>query len=339
MDLIKTNTLLTFKNVQEGFTDYVKIVKEIPDEIIYNYYLGFYPKLNRKFVCCFHNEKSPSMAFFVRSNKILFKCFGCGKSGDSIEIVSEMYSLNFIDSCKRIVKDIKAAKIPEAYKKIDVTDTNKALIEVILKDFDKSDFNYWGQYYITKEILEKYNIKACKEVWLNDKLFYSYKKNNPSYRFKIGSLYKIYSPLSTKKLKWLGNYDINTVQGFKELNYTNDTLIITKSYKDIIILNEFYNKSCIALNAEGNNIPDKVLNYFKSKFKNIICFYDNDETGIKYMLRNKELYGIEYFYLKEELLQQDIKDISDYVKKFGILDFKEVEEDLIYSNKIIKKLI
>jgi hypothetical protein len=334
--------LFTFKDIQEGYPDYIKIVKEIPDEIIYNFYLGFYPNLNRKFKSPFKQEKDPSFCFYIKDGKILYKCFSTGKFGDSTELVKQMYNLDYISSIKKICKDIKSLKINDtsSYKKLSSEDTKKSVIEVILRDFNKFDYDYWGQYYITPKILEKYNIKPCQEIWLNNKLYYVNQKNNPSYRFKIGTLYKIYCPLIKNKMgKWLSNCDLNNVQGLNHLNYSNNTLIITKSYRDVIVLNEFYNKSTIALNAEGNNIPDKMLEYFKSKFKNILCFYDNDETGIKYMIRNKELYQIEYFYLKPNLLDIGIKDISDYIKKYGIISIKNLKEDLIYSNKKIKKLI
>ncbi len=332
----------SFNNVQEGFPDYINIVKQIPDEIIYNFYLGFYPSLNKKFKSPFRNEKDPSFCFYIKSGKVFFKCFSSGNQGDSVELVKQMFSLDYIDAIKRVCKDIKSMKVDVAtiaYKKLDRKDTEKSIIEIVPRDFTKEDYEYWNSFYITKELLVKYNIKPCKEVWLNDKLFYVYKKNNPCYRFKIGNLYKIYCPLaSDKKKKWLSNFDLNILQGFSQLKYT-DTLIITKSYKDVIILNEFYNKSVIALNAEGNHIPERMLEFFKTKFKNILCFYDNDEPGIKFMERNKKDYNFEYFYLNPKLLEQGIKDISDYIKQYGVISFQDVKEDLIYSNKNIKKLI
>src|SRR5665647_1163395 len=49
--------------------------------------------------CCpFHNEKTPS--FSVSPAKGIYKCFGCGKGGDSINFVMEHEKVEFLDALK-----------------------------------------------------------------------------------------------------------------------------------------------------------------------------------------------------------------------------------------------
>jgi DNA primase len=51
--------------------------------------------------CCpFHNEKSPS--FTVSDTKGIFKCFGCGKSGDAIYFVMEHESLPYNEAIEKL---------------------------------------------------------------------------------------------------------------------------------------------------------------------------------------------------------------------------------------------
>lgn len=53
--------------------------------------------------CCpFHNEKSPS--FNVSPAKGIFKCFGCGKGGDSVRFVMELEGLSYPDALRWMAK-------------------------------------------------------------------------------------------------------------------------------------------------------------------------------------------------------------------------------------------
>jgi DNA primase len=49
-------------------------------------------------LCPFHNEKTPS--FIVSPGKEIYKCFGCGKSGNSISFVMEHEKYSYVDALK-----------------------------------------------------------------------------------------------------------------------------------------------------------------------------------------------------------------------------------------------
>jgi DNA primase len=53
-------------------------------------------------LCPFHVEKSPS--FSVNTAKDIYKCFGCGESGDAISFVMKHEKLNFYEACEEIAK-------------------------------------------------------------------------------------------------------------------------------------------------------------------------------------------------------------------------------------------
>lgn len=59
-------------------------------------------KLNRayKCVCPFHKEKTASLS--ISPQKQIWKCFGCGKGGDVISIVSELLNINALEAAKSI---------------------------------------------------------------------------------------------------------------------------------------------------------------------------------------------------------------------------------------------
>ena len=52
-------------------------------------------------VCCpFHNEKTPS--FSVSPTKGIYKCFGCGKGGNSVNFVMEIGGLSYPEAQKNL---------------------------------------------------------------------------------------------------------------------------------------------------------------------------------------------------------------------------------------------
>ena len=53
-------------------------------------------------LCPFHNEKTPS--FSVSATKGIFKCFGCGKGGNSVNFIMEQEHLTYVESLKYLAK-------------------------------------------------------------------------------------------------------------------------------------------------------------------------------------------------------------------------------------------
>tara|TARA_B110000914_G_scaffold225070_1_gene244711 strand:- start:100 stop:2028 length:1929 start_codon:yes stop_codon:yes gene_type:complete len=57
---------------------------------------------NYKANCPFHNEKTPS--FVISPAKGIYKCFGCGKAGNSLSFVMEHENLNYVEALKYLAK-------------------------------------------------------------------------------------------------------------------------------------------------------------------------------------------------------------------------------------------
>jgi len=74
-------------NIQEVVQDFVSLKKRGVN------YLG---------ICPFHNEKTPS--FTVSPAKGIFKCFGCGKGGNSVNFIMEIEHLSYFEALKYLGK-------------------------------------------------------------------------------------------------------------------------------------------------------------------------------------------------------------------------------------------
>ncbi len=73
--------------ITDVISDYVNLKKRGVN------YLGY---------CPFHNEKTPS--FTVSPQKGIFKCFGCGKGGNSVNFLMEHEQVSFVEAIKMLGK-------------------------------------------------------------------------------------------------------------------------------------------------------------------------------------------------------------------------------------------
>ena len=82
-----------------------KTIQEVQDRAEIEEVVGDYVPLKKKgqnmWACCpFHDEKTPS--FSVAPNKGIYKCFGCGKAGDSIQFIMDLEGLNFPEAIRQL---------------------------------------------------------------------------------------------------------------------------------------------------------------------------------------------------------------------------------------------
>lgn len=87
--------------ISQETIDQVKAAAKIQDVV------GDYVKLKKQGVnllgnCPFHNEKTPS--FTVSPSKGIYKCFGCGKSGDAVQFIIEHEQKTYIEAIQILAK-------------------------------------------------------------------------------------------------------------------------------------------------------------------------------------------------------------------------------------------
>jgi len=89
---------------------------------------------NYKARCPFHDEKTPS--FMISSSKQIFKCFGCGASGDSIKFVMMYDNVSYPDAIRHIAAKY-GIEIVETYSdraKDPTSDDQKEQLRVLNKN-------------------------------------------------------------------------------------------------------------------------------------------------------------------------------------------------------------
>ena len=64
-------------------------------------YYGLEVKRGSMVCCPFHNDRTPSM----KLNEDYFYCFGCGATGDVIDLVAKLFNLSSYDAAKKLADD------------------------------------------------------------------------------------------------------------------------------------------------------------------------------------------------------------------------------------------
>jgi len=84
--------------MERTFRDLTEVIGYVKDQVDLVAVMGQVVKLEKagpdlhKAVCCFHQEKTPSLT--VTPSKGLYHCFGCHAGGDAITFVKEMYNIS-----------------------------------------------------------------------------------------------------------------------------------------------------------------------------------------------------------------------------------------------------
>ena len=127
-------------------------------------------------LCPFHNEKTPS--FTVSPNKEIYKCFGCGKSGNTISFVMEHEKYSYVEALKwlagRYNVEVEETEVSAEVKaQQQVADSlyilngfaQKYFSEVLLHDEEGQDIglSYLKERGFNEAIIEKFQLGYCKE--------------------------------------------------------------------------------------------------------------------------------------------------------------------------------
>lgn len=138
--------------------------------------VGDYVSLKKRGVnmlglCPFHSERTPS--FTVSPAKGIYKCFGCGKGGNSVQFIMDHESLSFVDSIKYLAKkfNIEVKEEEQSAEQIERNNDRESIFSVLLfaqKTFSEQLINseqgkaiglsYFYERGFTDAIIEKFQL-------------------------------------------------------------------------------------------------------------------------------------------------------------------------------------
>jgi hypothetical protein len=305
-------------------------ISDVPMTWVFEKYLSLPEKLTGQDVKIksVFNSKDKNPSFFVyfskTSNKYKFKDFSADKQGNGIELVKQLFNLPKTgEAILKIINDYNDFILTEGkYSISDFKIKAKYKIKSVkLRNWSESDKKYWMAYKINSKLLEHYNVQPLNSFTLekeskSDQLIIRGSKIYGYFK-KDGTLYKIYQPLMIKtKFFKVKDY----IQGIDQLTFTVPYLVICSSLKDAMgfCKMSFKNAEVIAPDSENTMIPERIIIKLKEKYKAICALFDNDEAGIRAMIKYKEKHNIPSAHLKLE------KDLADCIEVHGINNTREL---------------
>ncbi|MCD4653366.1 DNA primase [bacterium] len=157
-----------------------EVLEEIRERVSIERIIGDYVPLKRagrhfKGHCPFHQEKTPS--FTVNTDLQIFKCFGCGESGNVFTFLMKYESISFIEAVERLAQQtgIELPNLPhdsetkrsendnlrsvmkQAWKKYHEFLLQSPKAEIARKYFTKRGYNF--------DLIKKYGLGYAPDQW------------------------------------------------------------------------------------------------------------------------------------------------------------------------------
>ena len=298
------------------------LLSKYSEETYMEYYLGIKVKKGL-FKSPLRRDNTPTCSFYRnKSGDLIFHDFSGDFYGNFISVVMRKYNVSYSKALNIIAEDFGFKSktenykivIPESQSKLEKSGPSN--IQVEIKDFDNKELNWWKEYGITKEILNKFKVYSCKNIFLNGELVNT-NNNNLIFGYYGGKkdkleLWRIYFP-GRKTYRFLTNWPSKKIQGYNQLPKDGKLLVITKSMKDCMTLYSLGIPE-IAPNSEHIFISDNMLKELKTRFKYIVVMYDNDLPGISNMNKIKRKHPeLIYYFIPRKY---NVKDISDFYKTY-----------------------
>lgn len=310
-----------------------EILERVDEYTLYCHYLGFSPDLHMKYTSPIPADKrggsvdkSPSFGIFratkIANREFAWKDMAAGLSGDIFNLVKILFGYQRKEQAvRKIASDFgfgpKVEDSPRVCTPVPV-EREPTNITVQHRPFKQYDFDWWRKFNISRGILEHYKVRPITCYWTHDaQKTPKFPSNGFGFVYKIGIRHQLYFPLAQPGFKFRNDLTKKELMGFDQLHYKTNTVIITKSYKDIMCLRSFQ-YDAVAPQGESVLIPDEYLRYLEQKYSRILVLFDNDGK-----------HKAESYPYPKIWVPQGQKDISDYCKANGPKAAEELLTHLI----------
>lgn len=325
--------MIDFGKISEPINITAEYILARVDEVqIFYYYWGHF-EIGKVYPSKLRRDSKPSTGFFIhrRTKNILYSDLSTGEKLNCFQYVQKLYNCSYPDAINRIAQDFGlihnvesqplAKKILSEALDFDREIKAQKIIQFIPDIWQGHHLNYWGEYEITRDELDREQVYPVKSLFIN-KLKYNVEKLCFAYlvteKTKQGdkTYTKIYSPHS-EFYKWISNVPITVPFGISSLNYGSEHILVGKAQKDRIVLLKLFKSVLGTQNESESALPEQLVKHLCHNFGRRTIIWDSDDAGVNNCKKFNDK-GFGYFNTPRDLIQKGIKDVSDYVKVFGM---------------------
>lgn len=296
-------------------------IQKVKGSILVHDIIARYLKLKRKGsdyvgLCPFHNEKTPS--FTVSVSKNIYKCFGCGCSGDGISFLMKKENKTYLEAIKEIsvINNIQ----------IEETDFNKPAEKPLprLEKLSKVTIDYFeDNRKISNNTLLRFGITEAKE-WMPkaqkevNTICFNYFRDEQLVNIKFRAKNKDFKMSKNAELIF---YNLDSIKDQNECYITEGEIDCLSLYESGV-----FNVVSVPNGAAANETArleylDNCFEYFMDK-KKVYLITDGDEPGKKLENELARRIGYEKCYVIKYPV--GCKDANEVLVKYGKEELKDI---------------
>lgn len=319
------------------------ILSKTTEADILAYYLGV-----TEIPCIIHSplrvDNKASFGLYSRDgHRVYYIDFATKDRGNTFDILCKLWGCNYTETLAKIAHDLPKFSIKEVgistskqHVTPKISKLNNTELQCKVRDWAPHDIEYWASYGVSLDWLkyaEVYPIShkivikdGNKYVFGADKYAYAYVEH------KEGKVtLKIYQPFNKNGYKWSSNINRSVWSLWTKIPKYGTNLIISSSVKDCLNIMCNLGIPSICLQGEGYMPKPHVVEELKSRYKNIIVFFDNDfsnpnNPGHNDAKKLSEEYNLKMVEIPKEYSS---KDPSDLYKNYGRRKYLEVMKEIL----------
>ena len=326
------------------------ILSKVTEADILSYYLGVTE------VPCIINsplrkDRRPSFGLYSTDGKrIFYTDLSTRDRGGLFDLLGHMWNCSYKEVLTRVNEDISkfcgGANI-HSYTPCAVRSTNSynkdTDLQCKVRDWRDYDIEYWASYGITLEWLKYAEVYPIShKIVIKDGHRYVFGADKYAYAYvehKEGKVtLKIYQPFNKAGYKWSSNVDRSVWSLWTKIPKYGNNLILSSSVKDCLNIMCNLGIPSICLQGEGYLPKPQIMKELKSRYKNIIIFFDNDfnnpsNPGHNDAKRLSEEYNLKMIEIPKEYESKDPSDLyKNHGKEVYLKIMNEILENVLWKN-------